>query len=162
VQRLDPRDHERSVRADPDAPRGHERLAIHLEQVDRAGAAADDAIERAGHVAGDPVGAREIITGSQWDDPERNAGSGELLRDHPDGTVATGRHHDGRPLLSGHARAHDLRRFEGGAAADDLDSITTTERTFGGLTPVVASNAARVRVRNDQRRRSGARWGWAV
>ena len=58
---IDARDHERGARG-PMHPRSR-TASIHLEQVDRAGAAADDAIERAGHVAGDPVGAREMASG---------------------------------------------------------------------------------------------------
>ena len=121
-----------------------------------------DPIERTGDVVGNSVRAREVIPRSQRDDAQRNAGTRKLLGDQPNGAIAARGDDNRGSLLGGHARAHQLRRLERGADRDDLDTVATTERALGKLAPLAASNAASIRVRDDERRRGGAAWRWAV
>ena len=149
------------MRANADATRRHERLAVHLEHVDGPGAPPDDAVQRTGDIAGDAVRLREIVAGTERQHAKGDAGAGELLRHEPNGAIAAGRHHHGRALLGGNPGANQLRCLFGAAGRYDLDPVAASERTFGGLAPLAASHATRVRVGDDESRCRSPDWRWS-
>jgi hypothetical protein len=145
----------------PMPPACHEWLAVHLEHVDGPGAPADDAVQRAGDIGRDAVRLREIVASAERQHAKGDAGARELLRHEPNGAIAAGRHHHGRALLGGDPAREPSPLPLGAAGRHDLDPVAASERTFGGLAPLAASHATRVRVGDDESRCRCADGRWS-